>query len=177
MPSMELLGRSFLQAGSASTAAPRGGRERGGGGLCFASLGGRQGRPSRRTVRSKAPVGALAERVVLTPAPAERVARPEAHPQSVAARAVVTVRRKRKVEVKEQVAEQMDAYADRVGRSVLLELISTETDPSKPPSPPRSFPAAFEFRGPRAASLNSASSFLLFRFPFAASVENPAGVS
>jgi len=126
MASAELLGRPLLQ-GSASTA---GSRERG---LCFASLGpGRQGRSSsRRTVRSKPPVGALAERVVLAPTPAERVARPEAHPQSVAARAVVTVRRKRKVEVKEQVAEQMDAYADRVGRSVLLELISTETDQRK----------------------------------------------
>lgn len=127
MASMELLGRSFLKgsAGPATAAAPRGG-------LCFASVGGRrQGRSTRKTLRSKPPVGALAERVVLTPAPTERVGRPEAHSQSVAARAVVTVRRKRKEDVKERVAEQMDAYADRVGRSVLLELVSTETDPSK----------------------------------------------
>jgi lipoxygenase len=93
-------------------------------------------------------VGALAERVVLTPAPAERVARPEAHPQSVAARAVVTVRRKRKEDAKGRVAEQMDAYADKLGRSVLLELVSTETDPSK--QPPGSF--GFEFHGSRTAS-------------------------
>jgi lipoxygenase len=41
------------------------------------------------------------------------------------------VRRKRKEDAKGRVAEQLDAYADRVGRRVLLELISTETDPSK----------------------------------------------
>jgi hypothetical protein len=139
MASMELLGRSLLQGSAGpAAAAPRGARDRRSGGLCYASLGGRS---SRRSVRSKAPVGALAERVVLAPAPAERVARPEAHPQSVAARAVVTVRRKRKDDAKGRVAEQMDAYADKLGRSVLLELVSTETDPSKQPTnrPPRSF--------------------------------------
>jgi hypothetical protein len=54
---------------------------------------------------------------------------------------VVTVRRKRKDDAKGRVAEQMDAYADKLGRSVLLELVSTETDPSKQPTnrPPRSF--------------------------------------
>ncbi|KAK1683493.1 hypothetical protein QYE76_044341 [Lolium multiflorum] len=129
MASMELLGRSLLQGSAGpAAAAPRGARDRRSGGLCYASLGGRS---SRRAVRSKAPVGALAERVVLAPAPAERVARPEAHPQSVAARAVVTVRRKRKDDAKGRVAEQMDAYADKLGRSVLLELVSTDTDPRK----------------------------------------------
>ncbi|XP_062225761.1 putative lipoxygenase 5 [Phragmites australis] len=124
--SMELLGRSFLP-GSAGVAAAV--RERGGG-LCFAAVG-RQGR--RRQLRSTAPVGALAERAVVTPAPAERpgAAPPESHPQSVAARAVVTVRRRRKEDAKQRVVEQLDAYADRVGRSVLLELVSTETDPRK----------------------------------------------
>jgi lipoxygenase len=126
---MKLLGRSSL----ASPAAAAPGRERRGG-PCFAAVG-REGSAHRRrsSLRSTAPVGALAERVVVTPAPPERAGAgpPEPHPQSVAARAVVTVRRRRKEDAKRRVAEQLDAYADRVGRSVLLELISTETDPSK----------------------------------------------
>ena len=126
---MEMLGRSFLP-GRASAA----GRARGGG-PCFAAAGREGRRRGRGPLRSAAPVGALAERVVVTPAPAERsgAAPPEEppHPQSVAARAVVTVRRRRKEDAKRRVAEQLDAYADRVGRSVLLELVSTETDPSK----------------------------------------------
>lgn len=126
---MKLLGRSSL----ASPAAAAPGRERRGG-PCFAAVG-REGSAHRRrsSLRSTAPVGALAERVVVTPAPPERAGAgpPEPHPQSVAARAVVTVRRRRKEDAKRRVAEQLDAYADRVGRSVLLELISTETDPRK----------------------------------------------
>ncbi|CAL5016738.1 unnamed protein product [Urochloa decumbens] len=133
---MELLGRSFL-AGPPSVGA---GRERGGG-PCFAAAGREQGRSRRAPLRSAAPVGALAERVVVTPAPAERAgaAPPEEdeeepsrqHPRSFPARAVVTVRRRRKEDAKRRVAEQLDAYADRLGRSVLLELVSTEIDPRK----------------------------------------------
>jgi lipoxygenase len=128
---MELLGRSFLPGPAAGAA----GRERGGRPR-FATVG-REGRKGSRSLRSSAPLGALAERVVVTPAPAERAGaapeeeEPQQHAQSVAARAVVTVRRKRKEDAKGRVAEQLDAYADRVGRRVLLELISTETDPSK----------------------------------------------
>ncbi|CAD6260741.1 unnamed protein product [Miscanthus lutarioriparius] len=127
---MELLGKSFLPGPAA--ALPGGEWRRGG--PCFAAVG-REGSAHKRrpSLRSTAPVGALAERVVVTPAPPERAgtAPPEPHPQSVAARAVVTVRRRRKEDAKCRVAEQLDAYADRVGRSVLLELISTETDPRK----------------------------------------------
>lgn len=122
---MELLGRSFAPGHAA--AAPRRG-----GGPCFAAVGRERSGAHRRmssssSLRSTAPVGALAERVVAPPERAEAVP-PE---PSVAARAVVTVRRRRKEDAKRRVAEQLDAYADRVGRSVLLELISTETDPSK----------------------------------------------
>ncbi|CAN6275812.1 unnamed protein product [Urochloa humidicola] len=134
---MELLGRPFLPGGAA-------GRERVGGGPCFAAAAAGR-RRGRRALRSAAPVGALAERVVVTPAPVERAgaaAPPEAeeeeeepsrqHPRGgVAARAVVTVRRRRKEDAKRRVAEQLDAYADRLGRSVLLELVSTEIDPRK----------------------------------------------
>src|SRR5690348_14566708 len=131
-PAMELLGRSFLPGPAAARAAAAAARERGGG-PCFAGVG-RAGRA--RSLRSAAPVGALAERVVVTPAPAERAGAapsPEQppHPEPLATRAVVTVRRRRKEDAKRRFAEQLDAYADRVGRNVLLELVSTETDPSK----------------------------------------------
>lgn len=129
---MELVGRSFLPGPAAASP----GREQRRGGPCFAAVG-REGSAHKRrpSLRSTAPVGALAERVVVTPAPPERAgtAPPEPYPQSVAARAVVTVRRRRKEDAKCRVAEQLDAYADRVGRSVLLELISTETDPTGAP--------------------------------------------
>ncbi|AQK43899.1 lipoxygenase7 [Zea mays] len=123
---MELLGRSFAPGHAA--AAPRRG-----GGPCFAAVG-REGSGAHRrrsssssSLRSTAPVDALAERVVAPPERAEAVP-PE---PSVAARAVVTVRRSRKRDAKCRVAERLDACADWVGRSVLLELISTETDPRK----------------------------------------------
>ncbi|KAL5216484.1 hypothetical protein ABZP36_007885 [Zizania latifolia] len=130
MASIELVGRppSSFFTGTAL----RGGSERGGG-LCFASLQAAGGRRRRPAVGTTAPVGALAERVVVSPAPVERAGRPEAHPQSVAARAVVTVRRKRKEDAKDRVVEQFDAFADKLGMSVQLQLVSTEMDPSKPP--------------------------------------------
>uniref|UniRef100_A0A0D9W5J7 Lipoxygenase domain-containing protein n=1 Tax=Leersia perrieri TaxID=77586 RepID=A0A0D9W5J7_9ORYZ len=141
MASLEMMHRvSSCSAGlSAATRGP--GRERRGG-MCFASMEA-AGRRGRRKVTSTAPVGALVERTVVAPAPVEKRAggRPEAHPQSVAARAVVTVRRRRKEDAKDRFAEQLDAFADRVGRSVLLELVSTETDPRKG-TPKKSKPSA-----------------------------------
>ncbi|KAF8714862.1 hypothetical protein HU200_027396 [Digitaria exilis] len=123
---MELLGRSFFPGPTGAA-----GRERGVGPACFAAVG-QEGRA--RSLRS----AALAERAVVTPAPVERATGAAApspaeppHPQSVAARAVVTVRRRRKEDAKRRVAEQLDAYTDRVGRSVLLELVSTEIDSRK----------------------------------------------
>eukprot|EP00257_Ricinus_communis_P028341 XP_025015755.1 linoleate 13S-lipoxygenase 3-1, chloroplastic [Ricinus communis] len=44
-------------------------------------------------------------------------------------RAVVTVRNKHKEDFKETIAKQLDAFADKIGRNVVLELISTEVDP------------------------------------------------
>lgn len=46
-------------------------------------------------------------------------------------RAVVTVRNKHKEDLKETIAKHWDAFADKVGRNVVLELISTEVDPGK----------------------------------------------
>lgn len=47
-------------------------------------------------------------------------------------RAAVTVRNKNKEDLKETIAKHWDAFADKIGRNVVLELISTEVDPSKP---------------------------------------------
>lgn len=47
-------------------------------------------------------------------------------------RAALTVRRKLKEDLKEVIANQLDALSDKVGRSVVLELISSEINPSKP---------------------------------------------
>ncbi|KAF0891332.1 hypothetical protein E2562_009494 [Oryza meyeriana var. granulata] len=50
-------------------------------------------------------------------------------PEKVALRAVLTVRRKQKEDIKEAVAGHLDALWDMVGRNVVLELISTKIHP------------------------------------------------
>lgn len=47
------------------------------------------------------------------------------------ARAVVTVRRKRREDLTERIVNQFDAYTEKFGTSVLFELIGTEIDSSK----------------------------------------------
>lgn len=56
---------------------------------------------------------------------------PEDKPVKFKVRAVVTVRNKIKEDFKESIAKQLDALTDRIGRNVVLELFSTEIDPSK----------------------------------------------
>lgn len=46
-------------------------------------------------------------------------------------RAVVTVRNKNKEDLKETIVKHLDAFTDKIGRNVALELISTDIDPSK----------------------------------------------
>lgn len=46
-------------------------------------------------------------------------------------RAVITVRNKIKEDFKETIVKHIDALTDRIGRNVVLELVSTEIDPSK----------------------------------------------
>lgn len=46
-------------------------------------------------------------------------------------RAVVTVRNKNKEDFKETLVKHLDAFTDKIGRNVVLELISTQVDPSK----------------------------------------------
>lgn len=46
-------------------------------------------------------------------------------------RAVVTVRNKNKEDFKETLVKHVDAFTDKIGRNVALELISTDYDPSE----------------------------------------------
>lgn len=46
-------------------------------------------------------------------------------------RASVTVRRRMKEGLKETIGNQLDAFSDKIGRKIVLELVSTEIDPSK----------------------------------------------
>lgn len=64
----------------------------------------------------------------------ERIVRMETEiekPVKFTVRAAATVRRRRKENVKGMIANQIDAYSDKIGRNVVLELISTEIDPSE----------------------------------------------
>nr|XP_010917138.1 putative lipoxygenase 5 [Elaeis guineensis] len=44
-------------------------------------------------------------------------------------RAALTVRKKKEEDLKEKIASQLDAFSDKIGRNVVLELVSTEIDP------------------------------------------------
>jgi len=46
-------------------------------------------------------------------------------------RAVATVRNKNKEDFKETLVKHLDAFTDKIGRNVVLELMSTQVDPSK----------------------------------------------
>ena len=49
----------------------------------------------------------------------------------VKVRAVVTVRNKIKEDLKEAIIKQLDNLTDMIGRNVVLQIVSTEIDPSK----------------------------------------------
>ncbi|PKA47033.1 putative lipoxygenase 6 [Apostasia shenzhenica] len=65
----------------------------------------------------------IAERPVVS-APVEKE-----KPVKFKVRAAVTVRRKKKQSMKEKVEGQLDAFADMLGQSIMLELFGTEIDP------------------------------------------------
>lgn len=72
------------------------------------------------------PVAAVSEDMVRKAVPAPHV--PE-KPVKFKVRAVVTVRNKNKEDLKETLVKHLDAFTDKIGRNVVLELISTELDP------------------------------------------------
>ena len=72
----------------------------------------------------RGPVAAISEDLVraVQPVPEKAV--------KFKVRGVVTVRKKHKEDLKETVLKHLDALTDKIGRNVVLELISTEIDPS-----------------------------------------------
>lgn len=93
---------------------------------------------NRRVLRlrksAKFPVAAISEDLVKgsssssSPPPPSV---PAEKPVKFKVRAVVTVKNKIKEDFKETFVKHLDALTDRIGRNVVLELISTEIDPSK----------------------------------------------
>lgn len=81
-------------------------------------------RKSGRRASIITPVAAISERNLIKFAP-------ETTAVEFNVRAVVTVRNKHKEDLKETIVKQLDAWTDKMGRNVVLELVSTEIDPSK----------------------------------------------
>lgn len=62
----------------------------------------------------------------------EKVVKVEAEkPVRFKVRAALTVRKKKEEDLKEKISSQIDAFSDKIGRNVVLELVSTENDPCK----------------------------------------------
>ncbi|KAK2990146.1 hypothetical protein RJ640_008410 [Escallonia rubra] len=88
----------------------------------------------KRVVRATPTVAAVSDNLVK--AAAEK-------PVKFKVRAVVTVRNKHKEDLKETFVKQLDAFTDKIGRNVVLELVSTEVDP-KTRAPKKSKPAVLK---------------------------------
>ncbi|KAK1302115.1 hypothetical protein QJS10_CPB12g01797 [Acorus calamus] len=73
----------------------------------------------------KAPFAAISEKPPLI----KRVWASEEKPVKFTVRAALTVRKKSKEDIKETIANHLDALSDKIGRNVVLELISTHIDP------------------------------------------------
>lgn len=88
----------------------------------------------RRKAWGKGVRAAISEDLVksVSPTPPEKgMAAPAASSAKLKVRAVVTVRQKNKEDVKETIVKHLDAFTDKIGRNVVLQLVSTEVDPSK----------------------------------------------
>ncbi|XP_077230306.1 linoleate 13S-lipoxygenase 3-1, chloroplastic-like [Tasmannia lanceolata] len=66
----------------------------------------------------RTPMAAVSENLIVKPI--------EEKPVKFKVRAVVTVRRKNKEDLREKILKNLDALSDRIGRNVVLELVSTE---------------------------------------------------
>ncbi|XP_062154340.1 linoleate 13S-lipoxygenase 3-1, chloroplastic-like [Alnus glutinosa] len=88
--------------------------------------------PLRKVVRG--PVAAISEDLVKKalppPVPSDKT-------EKLKVRAVVTVRNKSKEDFKDSIVKHLDAFTDKIGRNVVLQLVSTEIDP-KTKAPKRS---------------------------------------
>lgn len=89
---------------------------------------------NKRVVRlrksAKFPVAAISEDLMKSSSSSSSSV-PAEKPVKFKVRAVVTVRNKIKEDFKETFVKHLDAFTDRIGRNVVLELFSTEIDPSK----------------------------------------------
>jgi hypothetical protein len=83
--------------------------------------------PLRKVVRG--PVAAISEDLVKKALP---LPVPSDKTEKFKVRAVVTVRNKSKEDLKDSIVKHLDAFTDKIGRNVVLQLVSTEIDPSKP---------------------------------------------
>ncbi|KAL8458708.1 hypothetical protein ACS0TY_036276 [Phlomoides rotata] len=90
----------------------------------------------RKGVKSTTPVAAVSEDLDLVKVVPEKAVR-------FKVRAVVTVRNKNKEDLKETIVKHLDAFTDKIGRNVALELISTDIDP-KTKAPKKSKEAALK---------------------------------
>lgn len=83
--------------------------------------------PLRKFVRG--PTAAISEdlvkKVLPLPLPADKA-------EKFKVRAVVTVRNKSKEDFKDSLVKHLDAFTDKIGRNVVLQLVSTEIDSSMP---------------------------------------------
>ncbi|CAN1287467.1 Linoleate 13S-lipoxygenase 3-1, chloroplastic [Linum perenne] len=91
-----------------------------------------QSRPVLLPMRQRRPVVAAAISEDLVQKVTNFVAESEENkPAKFTVRAVVTIRNKNKEDFKESFVKQLDALTDKIGRNVVLELISNELDPTK----------------------------------------------
>ncbi|KAH6790069.1 PLAT/LH2 domain-containing lipoxygenase family protein [Perilla frutescens var. frutescens] len=111
---------SFLAASSSSTTRLVLNRQ---GNRSFLPLEGRRVQVViRRGVKSTTPVAAISEDLDLVKVVPEKAVK-------FKVRAVVTVRNKNKEDFKETLVKHLDAFTDKIGRNVVLELVSTDFDP------------------------------------------------
>ncbi|XP_059303012.1 linoleate 13S-lipoxygenase 3-1, chloroplastic [Lycium ferocissimum] len=95
-----------------------------------------RGRRNLRTTKAlrRSPIAAISENLIKV-VPEKAV--------KFKVRAVVTVRNKNKEDLKETLVKHLDAFTDKIGRNVALELISTDIDPNTK-GPKKSNPAVLK---------------------------------
>lgn len=86
-----------------------------------------------RAVNSSGVVAAISEETLRISTVGRKQEKEEEEEKSVKfkVRAVATVRNKNKEDFKDTLVKHLDAFTDQIGRNVVLELISTQVDPSK----------------------------------------------
>lgn len=84
-----------------------------------------------RAVNSSGVVAAISEETLRISTVGRKQEEEEEKSVKFKVRAVATVRNKNKEDFKDTLVKHLDAFTDQIGRNVVLELISTQVDPSK----------------------------------------------